>query len=216
MAKIKTFISFDNKHKDKKIRLQNFINKNHDMEDVSLDYQIEATTNEAIRQKIRDSFITDATVLILIATKDARGRKFVDWEIAAAMYDGEKRADGKRNDICGIVVVDYVENNIRTLESAIKRQYEHFKGRINWVKLSDSETRKKYEYLPERIVDSMVMGADIAVIPSSYVEQLLPEAIRKAHEKRSMNKGKYKYNDLRRHNSPRQEIVYSSGNRWFS
>lgn len=203
---IKTFISYDNQHIEKKDEIKKIIEKDPTLfKDISLDYALDLSNNEQIRQKIRDEYITDATVLILIATKDARGRKFIDWEIAAAMYDGSKRKDGKRNDICGIVVVDYVDENIRTKYEEIRKTYESAIGKkIEWTTLQDDEIKKRYHYLPERIVNSMIKGADITVIPSSYVEKLLKKSIEKAHKDKNENKGKYIFNNLRTNNSPRK------------
>ena len=202
---IKTFISYDNFHKEKKDQIQNIIKKYPEKFcDASLDYSLNLSTNEAIRQKIRDDYITDASVLILVATEDVKGRKFIDWEIAAAMYDGSKRADGRKNDICGIVVVDYVKQNIRTKYDEIKSMYNNIIGQIRWFSLSDKETKERYDYLPNRIVDSMIKGATITIIPSNHIDDLLPIAIEKAHNDKNENIGKYIFNDLKRNNSPRK------------
>lgn len=51
-------------------------------------------TDEQIRREIRDNYIKDATVLILLCGQNTKRRKFIDWEIHAAMYD--MKTSGKR------------------------------------------------------------------------------------------------------------------------
>ena len=46
-------------------------------------------TDEQIRKEIRDNYIKDATVLILLCGQNTKRRKFIDWEIHAAMYDSD-------------------------------------------------------------------------------------------------------------------------------
>ena len=203
---IKTFISYDNARKENKAFIKDLINSSNGIHDFSLDYSIDLDNNESIRQKIRDEYITDATVLVLLATTDAKGRKFIDWEIAAAMYEGQKRKDGKTNDICGIVVVDYIKHNIRTSSQIVKNKYDSVYGNAGWVSLTSSEIKTKYDHLPQRIVESMARGASIQIIGSSDVGTLLLPAIEHAHETRIENSGKFFFNDLRKSNSPRKRM----------
>ena len=44
---------------------------------------------EQIRRKIRDEYIGDATVLILLCGENTKNRKYIDWEIHAAMSSEE-------------------------------------------------------------------------------------------------------------------------------
>jgi hypothetical protein len=44
--------------------------------------------DETIRQKIRDEYLRDTTVTIVLAGQGTRGRKHVDWEIYSSMFDG--------------------------------------------------------------------------------------------------------------------------------
>jgi hypothetical protein len=43
--------------------------------------------SEQIREIIRDRYIRDATATIVLCGPGTRGRKYVDWEIHATMYD---------------------------------------------------------------------------------------------------------------------------------
>ncbi|QEH61966.1 hypothetical protein SCHIN_v1c07710 [Spiroplasma chinense] len=60
-------------------------------------------TDEQIRRTIRDEYIREATVLILLNGKKMYDSKFIDWELHAAMYDGEK------NKKMGILVINLPE-----------------------------------------------------------------------------------------------------------
>ena len=87
----KVFISFH--HKDQKykalfVRMMegNVVDKS--VEDGDIDDQNIKTTT--IRQKIRDEFIADATVTVVLIGPCTWQRKHVDWEISSSLRDTEK------------------------------------------------------------------------------------------------------------------------------
>ena len=87
----KVFISFhheDQKYKDRFVRMMegNVVDKS--VEDGDIDDQNIKTTT--IRQKIRDDFIADATVAIVLIGPCTWKRKHVDWEISSSLRDTEK------------------------------------------------------------------------------------------------------------------------------
>ena len=91
----KVFISFhhanDESYKNEleKLAPQNkteFISKA--IQDGDIDDNI---TTETIYQKIRDNYIADATVTIVLIGKDTWKRKYVDWEIASSIRDTKKK-----------------------------------------------------------------------------------------------------------------------------
>lgn len=101
----KVFISFhhanDESYKNEleKLALQNkteFISKA--IQDGDIDDNI---TTETIYQKIRDNYIADATVTIVLIGKDTWKRKYVDWEIASSIRDTKKNS---RNGLIGILL----------------------------------------------------------------------------------------------------------------
>lgn len=113
---------------------------------------------ERIRCIIRDEYIRDATVLILLCGKNTRYRKHIDWEIHAAMFDTEK------NPQMGILVI-----NLPTISQWIRASAEEEKSIISnndeWFSL---DTRRDFEshypYIPSRIIDNFVKGAPITVV----------------------------------------------------
>jgi hypothetical protein len=106
MNKHKVFISFkyteDHYYKDKLVELSE---KYGTFFDYSVgEGEISGTlSDEQIRRKIRDEFIKDATVTILLIGKNMNQSKFIDWEVHASMYDSEK------NPKMGIVCINLPE-----------------------------------------------------------------------------------------------------------
>ena len=95
----KVFISYhhekDQKYADM-LRAQlagDFVDKSVHEEDID-DRNIKTAT---IRQKIRDDFIADATVTIVLIGPETYTRKHVDWEI------GSRIRKTKKNSRCGLV-----------------------------------------------------------------------------------------------------------------
>ena len=61
-----------------------FIDMSVDTGDISEDL-----SDEEIRQRIRDDYLRDSTVTILILGTETKYRKHIDWEIYSSMYDGK-------------------------------------------------------------------------------------------------------------------------------
>lgn len=58
---------------------------------------------ETIRQKIRDEYLRESTVTIVLIGRETYGRKFVDWEIASSLRDTQYN---KRSGLIGIFLPD--------------------------------------------------------------------------------------------------------------
>lgn len=98
----KVFISFchkDQRYKDALATLGKvhdiFVDKSVDTGDIS-----EHQSDEQIRTEIRDDYLRDSTVTIVLIGADTKRRKHVDWEIHSSMYDG------KTNKRSGILAVN--------------------------------------------------------------------------------------------------------------
>ncbi len=61
-----------------------FIDRSVDTGDISDDL-----SDEEIREKIRDEYLRDSTVTIVLVGKKTKRRKHVDWEIYSSMFDGK-------------------------------------------------------------------------------------------------------------------------------
>ena len=94
----KVFISFhhdDQRYKDRFVRMMkgNVVNKSVEDRDID-DQNIKTAT---IRQKIRDKFIADATVTVVLIGRCTWQRKHVDWEIGSSLRKTQK------NPRCGLL-----------------------------------------------------------------------------------------------------------------
>ena len=94
----KVFVSFhheDQAYKDRFVRAMgaNFVDKS--LEDGDIDDNNMAT--ETIRQRIRDDFIADATVTVVLIGPCTWQRKHVDWEIGSSLRDT------RNNPRCGLL-----------------------------------------------------------------------------------------------------------------
>ena len=60
-----------------------FLDRSVDTGDISDDL-----SDESIRRKVRDEYLRDSTVTILLVGLQTKRRKHVDWEIYSSMIDG--------------------------------------------------------------------------------------------------------------------------------
>lgn len=118
--------------------------------------------DQDIREKIRDEYLRDSTVTILLVGTGTKGRKHVDWELYSSMFDG------RRNKRSGILVITLPSISCAYFHAA----HENEKAIVhpectNWVSLgSRAEYEERYPYFPERIVDNLHAGkARISVVP---------------------------------------------------
>lgn len=163
MNKHKVFISY---HHDNDQNYKEFLVGLNEQYDLFVDYSVrdgeidDNKTAEQIRVQIRDEFIKDATVLILLCGKETRKRKHVDWEIHAAMFDTEK------NPKMGMVVINLPSIYSNSSVRAVTKQEKHLISPYSsWTSLTTRiEYETSYPYMPARIIDSFMSGADISVV----------------------------------------------------
>jgi len=100
-------------------------------------------TSEQIYQKIRDNYIKDSTVTIVLIGTETWKRKHIDWEIATSLWDG---SINKRNGLLGIILPSYYKTYEKYNPCTIPpRLYDNIKcgyAKIyNWI--DDAYTIKK-------------------------------------------------------------------------
>ena len=107
--KHKVFISYhhanDEEYKKKFVEtfgkiFDGFIDKSVSVGDIDSNLK-----TETIRQKIRDDFISDATVTIVLIGAETWKRKHVDWEISSSIRETEKNP---RTGLIGILLPSYI------------------------------------------------------------------------------------------------------------
>ncbi len=130
-----------------------FIDRSVDTGDIS-----ENLSDENIRQKIRDEYLRDSTVTILLLGTETKYRKHIDWEIYSSMYDGTV------NKKSGVLIINLptISDSVRAGHREQKNVYPEI---TDWTSF---KTRKEYEdnhpNMPERIIDNLVHpGAKISV-----------------------------------------------------
>ena len=123
----------------------------------------ENLSDQAIREKIRDEYLRDSTVTILIVGTETKNRKHIDWEIYSSMYDGLK------NKKSGILVVNLPSTQCNSYFAAHgeeeKRQV--YPEQNLWMNVETrNEFESRYPYMPDRIIDNLLASeAGISVVP---------------------------------------------------
>ena len=160
------FISYhhfnDQFYKDELIRRGKnvgvFIDKSVDTGDISEDL-----SDQAIRQKVRDEYLRDSTVTILLNGLETKNRKHVDWEIYSSMFDGE------RNKKSGILVINLPSTQCKYYTAGHGDQEKRivYPDQSFWTNIdSRTEYENRYPYLPDRIIDNLLANkAFISVVP---------------------------------------------------
>ena len=131
----KVFLSYhnaDQRWKDQFVRLfgGDFIDKS--VEDGDIDD--EKLSVETIRQKIRDEFIRDATVTVVLIGPCTWQRKYVDWEIGSSLRDTELNP---RCGVVGILLPNHPDANKRRyyLRRVPPRLADNLRGNASYAKI---------------------------------------------------------------------------------
>lgn len=154
MNKHKIFISYyhmdDQKYKN---RLVNWNKKENIFDDYSVsDGDIQnGLPAEEVRQIIRDDFIKDSTVLVLLCGKNTKKRKYIDWELQTAMYSNDQ------NNKLGILIINlpYSDNDIYPANKHESEIITNKKNKV-WPSIeTEHECRENFPELPNRIIENL-------------------------------------------------------------
>jgi hypothetical protein len=113
----------------------------------------DSLSDQRIREVIRDEYLRDSTVTIVLVGKETKNRKHVDWEIYSSMYDG---AVNKKS---GILVIHLpgCESETCTAAHGDLEKERIYPNTTNWTSIRDrSEFARLYPLLPDRILDNLV------------------------------------------------------------
>lgn len=208
IARHRVFISYyhhdDQRYKDYLIKMQEFNIETMQMQSIFEDFSVHedeiddtGLSSEQIRCIIRDEYIKDATVLILLCGENTKKRKHIDWELHAAMYDSPA------NRQMGIIVI-----NLPTIKQGIRASSEEEKPLLSdfgqWYSIDNrAEFEAQYPYMPSRIIDNFVKEVPITVVEWSRIENhptILKQLIDNAFNRRFDFTYDHSY-PLRRQNS---------------
>lgn len=124
--------------------------------------------SETIRRIIRDDYLRDTEVTILLCGTETRFRKHIDWELKSSMIDG------RVNKKSGILIVDLPTTSSTTWHCSLPDEktviYPDYAG--SWMSLSQkSDYQSRFPDIPERIIDNL-MNAEVSmsVVPWSRIE----------------------------------------------
>ena len=140
---------------------QIFIDRSVDTGDIFDDL-----SDEYIRELIRDEYLRDSTVTIVLVGTETRRRKHVDWEIYSSMYDGSI------NKKSGVVAIELPSTN-GSLVTAPHGQQEKdlYPDITSWTSINTrAEYERRYPYMPDRIIDNLLKPeARVSVVPWSRI-----------------------------------------------
>jgi hypothetical protein len=166
IPKHKVFISYHHKNDQgyKEALLDWNKNNNYDIFiDSSVDTRDidENLSDESIRQIIRDEYLRDSTVTILLVGTETKNRKHIDWELYSSMYDGQV------NKKSGVLVIQLPSTKCTTYTAAHGEEEKAalYPDNTSWVTVkARTEYESRYPYMPSRIIDNLLnTGAKISV-----------------------------------------------------
>lgn len=206
IPKHKVFISYyhydDQDYKNALLRANEWCGLFDDYSVHENDVDDTGLTDEQVRRIIRDNYIQDATVLVLLCGQNTKRRKHIDWEIHAAMYDSDV------NPKMGILVINLpsIASEQKMLACGNDEENVMSNGFTTWTPIQKNVDyiEHDYPYLPHRLVTNIarynvsISVVDWTVIANDFDK--LKYLIDKAYKRRKTND--YDHSEpLRRRNS---------------
>jgi len=154
-TKHKVFISYhhgnDQGYKKKLLdmneRHQIFLDCSVDTGDIDEDLP-----DQRIREIIRDDYLRDSKVTLLLVGTETRGRKHIDWEIYSSMFDGQKN---KKSGIFVINLPTVDDEHCTTAHEGEKKMV--FSDITDWTTVnSRAEYDRRFPDMPARIIDNLL------------------------------------------------------------
>lgn len=206
IPKHKVFISYyhedDQDYKNALLRANEWCSLFDDYSVHENDVDDTGLTDEQVRKIIRDNYIQDATVLVLLCGQNTKRRKHIDWEIHAAMYDSDV------NPKMGILIINLpsIASEQKMLACGNDEENVMSNGFTTWTPIQKNVDyiENDYPYLPHRLVTNIardnvsISVVDWTVIANDFNK--LKYLIDKAYKRRKTND--YDHSEpLRRRNS---------------
>ena len=125
-------------------------------------------TDEQIRRAIRDHYLKDSTVTVVLVGTETKRRKYVDWEIYSSMYDGSV------NKKSGIVVISLpgISDSFTAPHGDEEKQLL-YPNVDSWMTINEREVYEhRYPYMPKRIIDNLIApNVRISVAPWEKINE---------------------------------------------
>lgn len=127
-----------------------FIDKSVDTGEID-----DSLSDESIREKIRDKYLQDSTVTVLLVGTETKNRKHIDWELYSSMYDG---AVNKKSGIVAILLPSITGGRRHRFAPHGADEKALYPDIDNWVSV---ESRSQlmwggFQYLPDRVIDNIM------------------------------------------------------------
>lgn len=140
------------------------INANHELFiDASVDTADigDDLADERVREIIRDDYLRDSTVTIVLVGTETKERKHVDWEIYSSMYDG------KINKKSGVLVITLPDTGCSYYNAAHgdDEKQKLYPYEMDWISIENrTDYESRYPFLPDRIIDNLLKdGVKVSV-----------------------------------------------------
>jgi hypothetical protein len=109
--------------------------------------------DDIIREKVRDEYLRESTVTIVLVGLNTWGRKHVDWEVYSSMFNG------RINKRSGVLVVNLPSINCDYYTAAHGELEKKtiYPENTDWTSIDEKQAyEKRYPYMPERIIDNLL------------------------------------------------------------
>lgn len=119
-------------------------------------------SDEQIRVRVRDEYLRQSTVTIVLVGVETRYRKHVDWEIFSSMRDSNL------NPKSGIILVPLPSTGITnfTAGHGLEEKNAIYPGVTNWTTWTRAEHEEFYPHFSTRMIDNLVCPtAYVSVVP---------------------------------------------------
>ncbi len=108
--------------------------------------------DSTIREIIRDDYLRDSTVTVVLVGPGTWGRKHVDWEIYSSMFDG------RRNKKSGVLAIMLPSTGCDSFTAPHTGEKERvYSDCTSWFTIDKrSEYEQRYPSMPERLIDNLL------------------------------------------------------------
>lgn len=139
-------------------RHSTFVDRSVDIGDIPTDWN-----DERIRREIRDKYLRDSTVTVVLVGTETKRRKHIDWEIHSSMYDGSV------NHRSGILVINLPgisDGQCHVAHGDVEKRLL-YPEIASWTHVEDrAEYEHRYPHMPDRIIDNLMKPeVKISVVP---------------------------------------------------
>ncbi|WP_171094032.1 TIR domain-containing protein [Usitatibacter rugosus] len=123
----------------------------------------ETLDDQSIRRKIRDEYLQDSSVTIVLVGLETSRRKHIDWEIYSSMYDG---AVNKQSGILAINLPSTGTTDCWAAHGEAEKRSVYPEMETWYGVPARADLERIHPYLPERIIDNILTGRSrISVVP---------------------------------------------------